>query len=79
MVLSLLYLYFIGGTVMHIVERKNIEAEIRSLSTQMSALESEYAERGKSLDLSQAINAGYMEVKNIAHVSRAPSLTMRND
>ncbi|MCI0542633.1 hypothetical protein L0Y69_02705 [bacterium] len=76
-VFSLLYLYFIGGTVLNIVERKNTEAEIRMVSGRVAGLESEYIEQTRSLDIAAARVSGYAEIKNIAHISRISALTLR--
>ncbi len=75
--LSLCYLYLIGGTVVLVVERKNIEADIRNMRGFVSALEGQYVGLSKQFDLSAASAMGYVEIKNLAHVSRASGFTMR--
>ena len=76
--LSLAYMYFIGTAIVHIVERKNSETEMRLLSGSVADLEAKIATFETSVSLASAGMAGFVEVSDIAYVPKTVSLTLRD-
>lgn len=76
--LSLAYMYFIGTAVVHIVDRKNSETEIRQLSGSVAGLEAKISAFETSVNLASAQIAGFVEVIDIAYVPKTVSLTLRD-
>ena len=72
------YLYIIQSTIVHIVERKTAETQIRDTSSKVAQLEAEITELGKEMDVNLAETMGYHEISKIDYVSRTPTLTMRD-
>jgi hypothetical protein len=66
----LLYIIFLSRTVFHIVERKNIENDARTLKAMIANLEVEYLAESNKVDSSLASNLGFLEPKNVYFVSR---------
>lgn len=75
---SVLYTYFIAATVVHAVEREDSESEIRGLSERISSLEVDIASHESALGDESLASQGYIELENIAHISRSPALTLRD-
>lgn len=72
------YLYIIQSTIVHIVERKTDETEIRSTASRVAELEARMTALGKAMDINLAKEMGYQEISTVGYVSRTPVLTMRD-
>jgi len=62
-VLVFLYLVFLGNMVKNIIERRSFEAEIRSLSSEVSNLELSYLSLANKVDLTLSYSMGFKETK----------------
>ena len=71
------YVYIIQSTIVHIVERKTAETQIRDAESEIADLESKVTGLGKEMDITLAEQMGYREISKINYVSRTPTLTMR--
>jgi len=70
MVLSGLYIFFLGSTTMYIGERKHVQSEIRLAHSRIADLESEFFAVSDQFDSSFAAEKGYTEAQDIAYVER---------
>lgn len=61
--LALFYLLLLGNMVFNIVERRGLEAEARSLSSEVSELELDYLALSNEIDLSMSHAIGFKEIK----------------
>ena len=68
---ALLYAYFVSSSVLNIVQRKNIEANINIASSRVGDLESEYIFLTKNITLQYARTLGFSEPKDVAYVKTA--------
>lgn len=66
-----LYMYCIGSAIAHIVERKDAESEIRSLSARISELEIQVAAGEQSVGAVAAGEMGFREIAEVAFIARA--------
>jgi hypothetical protein len=71
------YVYIIQSTIVHIVDRKTAEMEIRDTESEISDLESKITRLAKEVDSMLAEQMGYREISKINYVSRTPTITMR--
>lgn len=71
------YVYIIQSTIVHIVERKTAETQIRDTESEIANLESKVTGLGKEMNITLAEQMGYREISKINYVSRTPTLTMR--
>jgi cell shape-determining protein MreC len=67
---AFLYGYFINQTILNVVARKNIEADLIELGSEVSSLEVEYIKLKNKIDLEFAHSLGYKDVSDIKFVSR---------
>ena len=74
----LLYAYFVGAAVMHIVGLKDAEIEMREISKRVSVMEGAAAAFETSMNLDAAKGAGFVEIENIAYVPKTASFTLRH-
>ena len=77
-VLVVSYVYFIGSIVFNILERKTVEADVRSLKSNVGQMELQYLSLNNSVDLAFAREKGYEEPKNLYFASRQSLVTIRN-
>lgn len=61
--LAILYLFFLGNMVMNIVERRGLEADLRSLSSEVRNLELTYLSISNNVDLPLSYSLGFKETK----------------
>ncbi len=74
------YLYFLSVSVYAVVARKYAEQQTEKTNTRLSALESQYVDLDRNLNLSFAYTQGFVDVAVPRYVSReqAPrTLTLR--
>ena len=62
-VLALLYVVFLGNMVKNIVERKNLEAQTLTLSSEVRNLELSYLSLSNNVDLNLSYSMGFKEIK----------------
>lgn len=62
LLLVMIYIYLINGTVMHVVNRNNVETNIASITSSMSDLEGKYLTLENSIDVPYASSLGFKEV-----------------
>jgi hypothetical protein len=60
---ALWYILILGNIVFNIVERKTVEGEIRTLSSEVNNLELEYLALSNNIDLDLSYKLGFREVK----------------
>lgn len=63
-VLALLYIVFLGNMVKNIVERRSMETEARTLSSEVGDLELTYLSISNGIDLSMSYAMGFKETKS---------------
>ncbi len=61
--LTLFYILFLGNMVMNIVERRSIEVNARSLSSEVRNLELTYLSLSNNVDLSLSYSLGFKDTK----------------
>ncbi len=61
--LSICYVVFLGNMVLNIVERRTLEAEARTLSSEVSDLELTYLSMSNSIDVNLSHSLGFEEAK----------------
>jgi len=66
----LLYAIFINQAVMHVAERQELEAQVRSLSTATSEMEFRLIAVTRKIDLSSAVARGFNEAQEPHYVVR---------
>lgn len=64
------YGFFLGKTVVAVVERRVAQLAIEDISTKMSILESEYLALSRDVNMNTAISLGFVESKQTAYVVR---------
>lgn len=65
------YIYLIGVIVFNIVERKNAEAEMKSINNHLTQLEFEYLNKSRGISLEYAKTLGFKEPSKIGFVGRS--------
>jgi len=65
LILSFVYMFFLCNTIYNIIERKNIEDNIRNLSSTVSQMELDYLSLNEGINLSLAKDLGLSEPKNV--------------
>lgn len=70
-VLALLYVFLLGNMVRNIVERRNLETNMRLLSNEVNNLELTYLSESKNIDLNFSHSLGFKEAKTI-YATRKP-------
>jgi hypothetical protein len=68
--LTVSYGFFVKQTVSSVVERKNIETEIKTISSNIGELELQYISRKNNLSLDYAISVGFNETNKINYISK---------
>ncbi|MDE2399766.1 MAG: hypothetical protein KGL67_02035 [Patescibacteria group bacterium] len=61
-ILSILYVVFLGNMIFNIVERRNLEADARTLSNQVGDLEANYLYMSDKVDLPFSYSLGFKEI-----------------
>jgi len=64
------YIYFIGLSVLSVVDRKETERMTGRVGAEVAGLESEYAALDQRIDLLAATTAGFKEVTDPRYVNR---------
>jgi Zn/Cd-binding protein ZinT len=59
-----LYFYLINASVLSVVERKNIERSISTVSSSVSVFETKYFTKINEMNIDLAISMGFKEKKN---------------
>ena len=67
---SLLYVYFMSASVVHIVSRQHVEKRITDLSSRISELEQSYMSLSKEITRSYARDLGFDEPAAVSYTSR---------
>ncbi len=65
-----LYFYFFSHTIFNVIDRKNLELSVRSLSTEADSLEIKYIELSKTIDYNMAQSLGFKESEDTHFASR---------
>jgi ABC-type Na+ efflux pump permease subunit len=78
-VLFVLYVYIVSKTILNVVDRKTAEQSIKDVNSSISELESQYISLGQDINLAYAESQGFKEIAKIDYVSRAQTLTMRDN
>ena len=68
------YMYLIGMAGMNTVSRSENEKSIKSLKTEVSALELSYIDQTRTYTLSKATEEGYKETRDISFATRSPNV-----
>ncbi|MEK7564127.1 MAG: hypothetical protein AAB510_00970 [Patescibacteria group bacterium] len=61
--LSFLYILFLGNMVVNIVERRSLESEARTLTTEVANLELSYLAMSNDVDIEMSYALGFKEIK----------------
>lgn len=61
--LALLYILLLGSMVLNIIERRSLEADARTLSTEVGDLELTYLSMSNKIDANLSRSMGFMEAK----------------
>ncbi|GEM_PF-557683 len=61
--LAFLYVFLLGNMVLNIVERRSLEADVRSLSSEVRNLEVTYLSLSNNIDLPLSHSLGFQETK----------------
>lgn len=69
-VFSGIYVYFVNGAVINVVERQKIEREIASISSKISDLESSYISLSGKINADYAFSRGFVKVTKEKYVQR---------
>ncbi|MEX0935180.1 MAG: hypothetical protein WDZ70_02555 [Candidatus Paceibacterota bacterium] len=72
-VASISYAYFVNKTVLHVVDRKDVEEEIALVSARIAEMEYEYMQTKATLTQEYAHTLGFKEVTNQHFVTRGSS------
>ncbi|PCI20016.1 hypothetical protein COB64_02910 [Candidatus Wolfebacteria bacterium] len=65
------YMFLIASSVGNIVERKNLENEVRSITSTIGELELEYLSITNTIDIKYAKTLGFVEPSSTYYASRA--------
>ncbi len=72
-----LYMFFLGRTIFDLVDRKNVESEIRLTSSRISELELEVLEYNSKVTLEKAYELGFINNADPKFVSRKQTALLR--
>lgn len=72
------YLFFVGGIVFNIIAKKETQSEIRTLTSNISELESKYLAMTNSVNIKEAIAKGFVAGGNVNYIKK-PSLTLADN
>lgn len=75
--LTLLYILFLGNMVFNIIERRNLEKDVRTISNEVQNLELNYLSMSGQLDLGLSHFMGFKEIAKSFAVRK--SLSLGND
>lgn len=75
--LALLYILFLGNMVFNIVERRNLEKDVRTISSEVQDLELNYLSMSSKLDLALSQSMGFKEIAKSFAIRK--SLGLGND
>ncbi len=64
------YVYFVNQTILNIVARENLEADIVVMNSEISELEFEYIAQKNKITLNYAYSLGYEDADNVKFASR---------
>ncbi len=82
-ILAIMYLFLLGSMVFNIIERKSLEAEAHTLSTEVGALELDYMAMSNKIDLPYSESLGFKQTKATFATRKAlgslPSIKMKNE
>lgn len=65
-----LYMYFVNGAIVNVVERQKIEKEIVALNSRISELESSYFGLNNQISFNYALSMGFVKMAGEKYVSR---------
>lgn len=74
------YGFFLGKTVVSVIERKVAEAEVSKIASSIGAIEAEYLTLSSGIDLNTALSYGFTESKKTAYAVSGgdrPSVALR--
>ena len=71
----ILYSYLVSQSIVNVLVRQDIGAEIATLNSRISSLESEYLVRKERINLSYAYTLGYIDIGNKEFVTRKSLLS----
>jgi len=72
-----LYMFFLGRTIFDLVDRKNIEEEIRLANSRISELELHVLEYNSKVTLQKAHDLGFINNKDPKFVSRKKTALLK--
>ena len=72
-----LYMFFLGRTIFDLVDRKNLESEIKLASSRISELELEVLEYNSKVTLEKAYDLGFINNADPKFVSRKQTALLR--
>jgi hypothetical protein len=73
----LLYLLFIGQTVFKLVAEKNVTAQVRTLSAEISQLELEALSLNDTISIERAYELGFVNAIKTQYVATTGELSLR--
>lgn len=76
--LSVLYVYSVIASVMHVAAREELTFEATRLSSEVARLEAEYLSRTEGITESFARERGYTSISRRSFVERTSSVTFNN-
>ncbi|MBU6430817.1 MAG: hypothetical protein KGJ58_00835 [Patescibacteria group bacterium] len=65
-----LYMYFVNGAIVNVVERQKIEKEIAALNSRISDLESSYLDLNNQISFNRALSMGFVKMADEKYVFR---------
>jgi len=71
LLLAVMYVYFLGGAVVHAVERREIQNDISSASSRLADLEVEYLANKNAITTDLANELGFSRIATKEYVARA--------
>ena len=69
-VLSIVYIYFIGSITFNVLARKTLEGTVRNLSSNISNLELTYLSSANKINKDFALSKGFVEINNNIFATR---------
>lgn len=72
-----LYMFFLGRTIFDLVDRKNVEGEIRLASSRISELELKVLEYNNQVTLQKAYELGFINNSDPKFVNRKKTALLR--
>lgn len=64
------YVYLVNETVLHVVERRNLEQDMSELASYVTELELVHLELDNTVTLEQAHERGFSEVTGVTYLTR---------